>query len=896
MAAALAVLLALWLARGRDGAAEREASEASEAAGQGPSRAGEAGAERPVRTPDERGGPLRLEGVVLDQAGAPVGGARVVLSTEPPRDTRSEQDGSFFFEGLVPRTFTLHALAGDLVGTVVHRLRSDSEPVVVRVRRGTSVQVRVRDIGGRPIAGAEVRPADLLLAHDGVLTDAAGEALLRGIDNRGASIRATAAGYAPGMAMVLPEVSPSGVAAVELILRRGVAVSGTVRDEAGRPIAGAMIDCSSMSVADQVTSDAEGRFRFPALSPGAYLVTAEGPRHAGGNPKVIEVAELEVTGVELTLPTGGILAGVVVQRAGEPAPYALVRATASTRGEFRSPPRWVTADATGRFELGGLPRQALQLRASDERASSELVEVSLVEVARRDELRVVLDITGSIRGVVVDERGEPVPEVQVRAEGRQRPRSAGELFLGRTWRATTDSSGAFAFHGVPDEDHVLSLGDSSASDELSATRYVRPGATGIKLVLRQTGAVVGRLVDGAGKPVPGPVYVMLSDRGPAISSAAAFRLTDVAPGSYQLQLRAPGLGERTLPQVKVAAGETLELGDVAIDAGRRIVGRVVDLQGRPVVGAKVRASSHTSFGGPDELEGESPFARAMGVLTATSDARGGFELAGVSIEMPMSLSARSPTGSSSTVSVAAGAAPPPVTLVLRGHGSLEGVVTKRGKPVPQVNVLVVPGDRSGTGRFQNGPSGPDGRFLFLQVPEGEIEVSATRGMMAAAPQSIRVTVEAGKRARVTLELEGGELSLSVAVKPQRGHRIDLAEVALFAGEVSVATAQELFVRSRSSAPSRFSLARPSDPTMFHDLDAGRYTLCAAPITSESIDPRERSRAFQHRDKRPAWCQAVTLMAAPAEQRMTIELPSMPPLPPAPAEPMEQAGSGALAPR
>ncbi len=428
MAAALALLLALWLVRGRDGAVEREASEA---AGQGLRRAGKAGAERPVRTPDERGGPLRLEGVVLDQAGAAVGGARVVLSTEPPRDTRSEQDGSFFFEGLVPRTFTLHALDGDLVGTVVHRLRSDSEPVVVRVRRGTSVQVRVRDIGGRPIAGAEVRPADPLLAHDGVLTDAAGEALLRGIDNRGASIRATAAGYAPGMAMVLPEVSPSGVAAVELILRRGVAVSGTVRDEAGRPIAGATIDGSSTSVADRVTSDAEGRFRFPALSPGAYLVTAEGPRHAGGNPKVIEVAELEVTGVELTLPTGGILAGVVVQRAGEPAPYALVRATASTRGEFRSPPRWVTADATGRFELGGLPRQALQLRASDERASSELVEVSLVEVARRDELRVVLDVTGSIRGVVVDERGEPVPEVQVRAEGRQGPRSAGELFRAR---------------------------------------------------------------------------------------------------------------------------------------------------------------------------------------------------------------------------------------------------------------------------------------------------------------------------------------------------------------------------------------------------------------------------------------------------------------------------------
>ncbi|HZJ66596.1 MAG TPA: carboxypeptidase regulatory-like domain-containing protein, partial [Kofleriaceae bacterium] len=58
---------------------------------------------------DDPRGALRLEGQVIDAEDHGVAGATVTITSNPPRTTTSEADGSFAFDALVGRPYTLVA-------------------------------------------------------------------------------------------------------------------------------------------------------------------------------------------------------------------------------------------------------------------------------------------------------------------------------------------------------------------------------------------------------------------------------------------------------------------------------------------------------------------------------------------------------------------------------------------------------------------------------------------------------------------------------------------------------------------------------------------------------------------------------------------------------------------
>jgi len=107
-------------------------------------------------------GPLRMEGQVLGPDDRGVGGATVWLASVPPRKYKTDDDGSFHFDKLVSRTYSLTASsAPDLIsGTVVYKLTPTSDPVIVRVAQGAGIEVTVIDDAKTPITGAEVRAAE----------------------------------------------------------------------------------------------------------------------------------------------------------------------------------------------------------------------------------------------------------------------------------------------------------------------------------------------------------------------------------------------------------------------------------------------------------------------------------------------------------------------------------------------------------------------------------------------------------------------------------------------------------------------------------------------------------------------------------------------------------------
>ena len=115
------------------------------------------------------------QGLVLGADDKPVEGATVVVSTNPSRQTTTDADGSFGFDKLVGRPYTLVARAPTGVGgPVTAKLTATSDPVVLKLRPGGTVKVTTLDKAGKagadaPISGAtvELRGLDAQTAQTG---------------------------------------------------------------------------------------------------------------------------------------------------------------------------------------------------------------------------------------------------------------------------------------------------------------------------------------------------------------------------------------------------------------------------------------------------------------------------------------------------------------------------------------------------------------------------------------------------------------------------------------------------------------------------------------------------------------------------------------------------------
>src|ERR1700733_2722493 len=213
-------------------------------------------------------GPLRLEGQVVGPDGRGIAGATVSLGSVPPRKVTAEDDGSFSFDKLVGRTYSISAATPTLVGgPVTYKLTQSSDPVVIRLSEGAALSVKVSDEAARAIAGADVK---LVAAEDRhAPTDDQGKASLKPIRPGWVEVEVTATGYAQ-TSTITTLGSAGAVGEVSVTLHKGARVSGRVIDDAGKPIAKVRISATDQTGwrnahgNDEVDTDAKGQFMFAA--------------------------------------------------------------------------------------------------------------------------------------------------------------------------------------------------------------------------------------------------------------------------------------------------------------------------------------------------------------------------------------------------------------------------------------------------------------------------------------------------------------------------------------------------------------------------------------------------------------------------------------------------------
>ena len=680
-----------------------------------------------------------LDVTVTDPAGKPIEGAFVLalpaegayrpfggLATEKVRSTLTGREGKARLESLPPGPWNVVVQARGFVRQPLRRVASG--PLAVRLERGGSITGVVREgRTRRPVVGARVSMGAGIAATGGwaeeatrneTTTDAEGRFGLDGIGRTPANVVVRA----PGFDLVATEARQGD--RVEIYLFPGATLSGTVRDDEGRPVKGAAVQAEShrSRIAPPTErTDARGEFLMPGIRPGEYTVVAREGGLAPGIAAVVVEPETEAR-VEVLLSEGGFVTGRIVDPDTRPLAGRVRLETIDGQRIAASTSERTAADAKadGTFALGPLPPGALGIGVAAPRHATRRVEVSVIRRGAVDLGDVVLETGLAIRGRVRDREGNGLEGASVRA----RLRRPGER---RQGEATSEADGAFVVAG-------LEAGTYRITAELpgyaAASATALAGGDPVDLAMEAGGEIAGRVVDAAGQPAEdASLSAEWADAADEVPPGGAFGLAeegdgrfvlrDLAAGRYAVQARAAGKGEASISGVRVVAGTRTEVGTLRLAGGGIVRGTVVDVDGQGVPGATVVAERDLNM--------------QTGDLVDQAGSSGAFEIRGVPAGRA-SVMASHPAYASPkpvVVEVDPEKEATPIRIVMLEGARVEGrAVHRDGRPFASGRVHVTSLEPGAEGIGERPfPVRPDGSFAIDHAPAGpaRIELLAPSG-------------------------------------------------------------------------------------------------------------------------------------------------------------------------
>lgn len=431
-------------------------------------------------------------------------------------------------------------------------------------------------------------------------------------------------------------------------------LTGQVFNVAGAPVAGATVHVSAAGelgfalpmdalgerlgggTRRDVTTDAQGRFRFPGVTSGRQRVAVRAAKFAPfESTQVVVPAGSSHDMGAITLEAGGVLSGRVVDSRGAAVAGAQVRRVLEAEpgalvfidgGGLAPSVELAQTDASGSFHVDTLPVGSFKLRAWHEEHPDQFTQVA-VELAGQvvAPVTIVLDDGVAIAGRVVGAPAGTLGELLVRAAPRRSSAGGFEFDLefdlssgaksqgGESRSAKVAADGSFAVRGLRrDKDYVLTLkrAERGAGEffgsQLSSRVEARAGASGVELAYRPESSVVFQVIDSrtrmpiekldvkAGIEFPVPVE---PDAGQARGHypGGRVRAGKLRPRNPQdrLTLRVDSVGYQTWSRDDIALAEGAETDLGVIELTPTPVVRVTvldDATGEPVRGARVSLS------------------------------------------------------------------------------------------------------------------------------------------------------------------------------------------------------------------------------------------------------------------------------------------------------------------
>ncbi len=400
------------------------------------------------------------------------------------KSTTTQEDGSFRFEnvsdgqytlqggqmpafftgGQVPSTITLTVEAGkDIAGLELVLTRQPNEQSAPQAE-GT-INGTVLDPSGKPIGNVrvEARLSMNPMATSSATSKEDGTFTLTRLLSMPYDVTAASDAGTGRVENVMPGTT------VTLRLVAPATVSGVVVDAAGDPVVGCRATLTKKDASDAMrqqaflmgnmfgrggasrTTDAVGFFEFRNVEPGRYVVEAKSDTAGTGTSQEFPVAAGQrVDNLRIVLDPGSEFSGVVETQRGEPVEGARVSLIAATEGLpgmmsmlagtgiAGSAVGSATSDNTGAFRISRVPAGTYTVVATHSSyARFQAQGVQIVSGRDVTGYRIRLSRGGRAAGRL-SSGGSPREGVMVQLVGPN-----------GMYTATTDSTGAFSFDGIP---------------------------------------------------------------------------------------------------------------------------------------------------------------------------------------------------------------------------------------------------------------------------------------------------------------------------------------------------------------------------------------------------------------------------------------------------------------
>jgi uncharacterized protein (DUF2249 family) len=373
----------------------------------------------------------------------------------------------------------------------------------------------------------------------------------------------------------------------------------------------------------------------------------------------------------------------------------------------------------------------------------------------------------TLRGLVESDLGEPLPGVALTTFPTPMASQT------ETFRAQSKEDGRFEMTGLREGEVLVAprlKGHYSENLTLSA------GDQDVRIVMPRVGSIAGRLVNERGEPVKGASVALrgkgrLAGRGLGSRTfqTSDFVWDELPPVVAHLRITARGYRAKTLEDISIASGQTTEMGEIVLDQGRTLSGRVFDGKGAPIAQAGVVARLTGTYDQVGEM----------------SDAQGQFSIGGLlSGTTDVEASATGYAPLSTKVEITSDADPEPLRLVLDKGGLVQGTVrTRRGQAVTAAVVTLSPKTVRPTWS-RRATTDARGAFELKDLPGGPVVVSVLGaqgggGGFANGPggqfqpiMSLELDLRPGETARADMVLREIEiLGRVLGASPVEGLRV-----------------------------------------------------------------------------------------------------------------------------
>ena len=611
--------------------------------------------------------PAIIRGQVIDLANRdPVAGA-LVWAVRGEMTVTDKQGRYTLEDGVYKSRFVQAAATGYQPGRSQRRKDAPNDAPAIALAPSASLSGRVVDAEGTLLAGVAI---ELMLAGHptGPVSSAAHRVMRDGWHGRtsergvfkvsglptGLDYRLTfrRPGFAPetlDVAALEPFERRTGL---KIVLEAGRLAFGRVVDEDDVPVAGAEIRLTEppptgdpMDAMRMVRSqreepeepsqlsDGEGRFEIADLAAGRYDLEVRANGFAPVRVPGVRVTEAERRtdfGTVVLIP-GASIEGRVTDPDGGAIEGAEVTVEVERRHMIGVRPEskeTVKTDSRGRFVVADLlPGKPVTLMVSKEGYGSEAV--ASLNPPIDEPLAIVLDLSGRIKGRVVDKRGEPIRMATVMTRPDFRATTPGKMIRPHNRRAAwdrTDVNGEFLIEDVePGTLQVTANADGYQQQTRTGVELKAGVELELELVLDVGAVVEGTVTTADGVPlVQASINVsepMEGFTGGRLISAhgqtdveGRYRVAGAPVGPATISVHHEN-GEQLSKSIEVEPGTNVV--DLVLERGFEVSGQVVTPDGTPAAGANLSIQHVTQPGTTHYAFGGTPQARTRGDGTFT---------------------------------------------------------------------------------------------------------------------------------------------------------------------------------------------------------------------------------------------------------------------------------------